>query len=97
MKKITIQIGAKTNPYFKVTYVVAFTTAPRAYDGFGTIELSAHDERSRYVLIREEHLAWQQGRYSSGIHACDTTDQVSHLDDATIIEILYQRLTQTPE
>lgn len=72
MKKITVTIG-KTS----VTYVLAATTAPSVYDTFGTLTLEAKFDESdgkpvRLILIREEHLAYQTMRYSSGLYGYAT-------------------------
>jgi hypothetical protein len=60
---IDIQIGGD-----RVVFVVAATTAPKSYDGFGTFtlaEIGTEDNPQRLVLIREEHLQWQTTRYGS--------------------------------
>jgi len=49
------------------TYHLAETTAPKAYDGFGTFTVAGYDN-VRFVLIRGDTLAWQTGRYQSGMH-----------------------------
>jgi hypothetical protein len=57
-----------------VLYFVAQTTAPIAYDGFGTINVfeswmyGGSGETVRVVLIRDEHFNWQTGRYNSGLY-----------------------------
>jgi hypothetical protein len=87
-----IQLGSQIN----LNYVVAVTTAPKAYDGFGTITLAPAylgDRDARLVLIREEHCNWQRGRYSSGMYSCCTEDGVSHYDESMLTEELYKRLT----
>ena len=60
------------------SYVLAATTAPPAYDGFGTFTVKDEldvvgDKPLRVVLIREEHLRWQFSRYSSGLFAYAAT------------------------
>jgi hypothetical protein len=55
-------------------YVIRYTTAPKSYDGFGTIDcgvIARDGEKDvRWVKIQEEHLAWQESRYASGMHCC---------------------------
>jgi hypothetical protein len=55
-----------------------YTTAPSAYDGFGTVELdpdAGTDNRGltiRKVAVEPDHLDWQMARYASGLHGCVT-------------------------
>src|ERR1700744_4961641 len=55
---------------------IRYTTAPAAYDGFGTREIDAdagRDHRGqvvRKVAIEAQHLDWQERRYGSGLHGC---------------------------
>ena len=54
------------------------TTAPEAYDGFGTVTLArtayqdAAGNRYRRVAMVPEHTAWQIARYRSGMFAALT-------------------------
>lgn len=62
-------------------YEIVLTTAPKDYDGFGTIELSPRvgldhcDRPLRRVAIRPEHWEWQTLRYGSGLHAVATESE----------------------
>jgi hypothetical protein len=90
-------INIKLGSDFNATYLVAATTAPKAYDGFGTIDLGGpitlgDNHEARIVLVREEHAQWQRSRYGSGGHCC-SEDAVSYLDEATVVEELYKRLS----
>lgn len=58
---IKVQLGDEP-----VNYVLGQTTAPQAYDGFGTISVLKTQD-VRIVLVREEHFTWQNGRYNSGM------------------------------
>jgi hypothetical protein len=61
--KVTIKIGDG-----EVTYAVKQTRAPRSYDGFGTFTLQdGLADNSRLVMVRKEHLTWQEGRNASGL------------------------------
>lgn len=80
----TIQISINGD---SVTYHARQTTAPRAYDGFGTIELKDLGTE-RIVLIRDEHLNWQTMRYSSGLHTPTEVEAPVEY----IIDELWQRL-----
>lgn len=71
LETVAISIGDET-----VNYFIATTSAPREFDGFGTLTLAEipagkHDKLWRVVLIRSEHLGWQSSRYSSGLHAVE--------------------------
>src|SRR5262245_46793952 len=60
---------------------MSYTTAPEAYDGFGTEELAVvgtcNGKPLRKVETPVEHVAWQRGRYWSGMHA--TYDEAEFL------------------
>jgi hypothetical protein len=49
------------------TIDLIITSAPAAYDGFGTYTI-ASSGTVRLVSIHHEHLGWQTGRYASGTH-----------------------------
>lgn len=59
-----------------LTWAVRYTTAPEAYDGFGTTHLGVvgkdanRGKAYRKVLINPQHLTWQSMRYGSGCCAC---------------------------
>jgi len=63
------------------------TTAPAAYDGFGTVELSPEvgtDMRGRplrLVVIQPDHLDWQLSRYSSGLHVACSREEAKRWPD----------------
>lgn len=70
---------------FEVMYVAKRTTAPRNYDGFGTLEIysslgfnhgSAVEDKelTRLVLVDTEHEKWQTGRYFSGLYSCEDAE-----------------------
>jgi hypothetical protein len=95
--KITVTIGK-----FERTYTLVETNAPPRYDGFGTFEVydsepnrrtprdRSEADRSRFVLVDDKHLEWQQGRYGSGLY----TYQVEENDLTTWVqEKLYKKLT----
>lgn len=66
--QVKIQIGDRLD----ALYIPAFTHAPRAYDGFGTIEvdkIQSGDKEERLVFIRKEHFEWQTLRYRSGAYS----------------------------
>jgi len=48
-------------------YLFATTTAPKVYDGFGTLTVEFTDDRTRLVAILREHKDWQINRYRSGV------------------------------
>jgi hypothetical protein len=58
---------------------VRYTTAPEAYDGFGTITVRVvgtfAGKPLRCVAIQPAHLEWQTCRYNSGLHPCWTQAQ----------------------
>lgn len=54
---------------------IRYTTAPDAYDGFGTVTLETlplknqhSDNPYRKVEIQDEALDWQTSRYASGMY-----------------------------
>jgi hypothetical protein len=101
MKTITIAINGDT-----VTYVLAATTAPKEYDGFGTFTLTTIDadvngraardgKALRVVLIRQEHLQWQTMRYHSGNEGWATVaDRFDYFDPEyfDVAPLLWTRL-----
>jgi hypothetical protein len=90
----TITVAIDDQP---VTYFVAQTTAPKAYDGFGTINVfetygdTGNERNVRIVLIREEHFNWQNGRYNSGLY------YATHYDKENIAQELWKRLAGQSE
>ena len=93
--KLEINVGS-----IKANYTLCLTDAPRAYDVFGTVNIIDYGQPvshpARLVAIREEHLAYQTGRYGSGLHcAWDGDEEIAgalHLTLRDIEEILFLRL-----
>jgi hypothetical protein len=90
--QITVTIGT-----FERSYTLVETNAPQRYDGFGTFEVydSGPKDRSdadqtRFVLVDDKHLEWQQGRYGSGLYVSKVEE-----NDLTnwVREKLYKKLT----
>ena len=75
----------------QVVYHVRETRAPKAYDGFGTFTISEYHGYGRLVAIRDEHYAWQTGRYSSGIFACEPPE---YFDQKAIETEIWKRIAQ---
>ncbi len=70
--RIKVAIGS-----FEREYVLVETTAPRRYDGLGTLEVydsGESGELNRFVLVDIKHLEWQQGRYGSGLYTYKEVD-----------------------
>jgi hypothetical protein len=80
---VTDSVDVKSTPVERIVTtassvdetVVGWTTAPEAYDGFGTETLTLDAGRDvgrglpvRKVLIRKKHFDWQTQRYGSGMH-----------------------------
>ena len=93
LDRITVGIDGEA-----VTYFIAQTTAPRAYDGFGTFTIYSYDfdedgravskDGFRMVLIREEHFEWQNGRYNSGLFYAIRPEDVDKQD---VVKALWKR------
>lgn len=81
---------------FTASYHLYEATAPREYDGFGTISLHDHVSAGdpRWVLIRTEHENWQVSRYASGMYTPRKMDAAEFMGvhDTWITEQLYKRL-----
>jgi hypothetical protein len=79
-----------------VRYRAYVTDAPGDYDGFGTLAVIENEE-FRIVLIREENLDWQWGRYSSGLHIIEKIADsfASHFTATDISKELWERLGKT--
>lgn len=73
-------------------YKIRYTTAPKDYDGFGTIDcgvIAKDGEKDvRWVRIDQDHLAWQEARYASGMHCCLDEKQFQ-----SMLVIIFQRVT----
>lgn len=92
---------------FKTVLHIHETTAPEAYDGFGTFTIAesrAHKGESRttrLVAIRQEHVEWQRGRYGSGFHASQPLGEHGstnfYLDVDDLIELFLARLMRKEE
>jgi len=67
-------VAAGWRMYQEANWVSRYTTAPEAYDGFGTTALGVvakmNNKQYRKVLIDPKHLKWQEMRYASGMCAC---------------------------
>lgn len=68
----------------KVETVIRYTTAPEAYDGFGTRTLYNrcgfdNGKPVRRVEIQVPHLEWQEQRYGSGMHVSLSEDGFERL------------------
>jgi hypothetical protein len=59
-------------------WIERWTTAPAAYDCFGTMELATegewHGRVLRRVLMHPEHATYQSDRYASGLHGTSDRD-----------------------
>lgn len=77
----------------KHTYAVVKTTAPAAYDGFGSFAFDHEGDGQRWVLVEIEHLAWQLARYQSGMYRVERVDATRV--QSTVEEILWSRIVTT--
>lgn len=70
-----------------------YTTAPEAYDGFGTQTItekafiSSKNQPVRLVETEENHTDWQQMRYSSGLHLCCPETDIEELINLIVFPI----------
>lgn len=94
-----IQAGERTQEYdiLGVTFHARCTRAQRAYDGFGTLELTNELQDSdgkpvRLVLIREDHLNWQESRYASGLGCFAFPPAELYIDSEVIADALWKKL-----
>ena len=81
---------------FDRTYGLYETSAPRNYDGMGTLEIvegsTDQGKPMRYVLIDETQLAWQEGRNSSGLHFTRAADvPISYVQDKLLRRLTGER------
>lgn len=79
------------------TYHIKQTSAPVAYDGFGTFtvqEWTGDGRTWRLVLILDRNLQWQSGRYSSGMYSATDPDWDCR---KAVIEKLWRRVEGRPE
>lgn len=84
--KIKLQIGT-----YKVEFVAMKTTAPREYDGFGTVHIypdEIEEKCERVVLVDTEHKTWQVGRYGSGLYSAEDLDGVDHYVQAQLLKLI---------
>lgn len=86
---VTVTINDET-----VIYHLRRTSAPVAYDGFGTFTVYQYDsgdkaDSFRIVAIRSEHVNWQTARYSSGNFASPWPDEWMCPE---VTKILWKRL-----
>ena len=85
---ITVKIGT-----FERTYTLVRATAPKEYDGFGTLEVyESGNKEERYVLIDVDHKEWQEGRYGSGLYTFKDIEENLIL---YVQEQLFKRLTES--
>lgn len=71
VKPIKVTIDEATT-----TYHLFMTSAPKAYDHGGTLEVPDAHPDARVVLVPEDAVEWSRGRYGSGLHAfCDMDDE----------------------
>jgi hypothetical protein len=72
MDKVTIKV---TIGEFTKEYILVETTAPRQYDGHGTLEIYEDSglDAPRMILVEKDNLAWQEGRNRSGLYTFDAT------------------------
>lgn len=88
----TVTIGSKTR-----TYYLWETSAPQAYDGFGTFTFSEtggkpNDEHyKRVVFVQVENAKWQEARYCSGLYA-PVKREIDPLIKGYIEEQLFTRM-----
>lgn len=67
--------------------LILYTSAPRDFDGFSTIELSVdagRDNRGkvlRKVSLEPRDREWQTGRYLSGLHGFTTPEEAAKYPD----------------
>lgn len=74
------------------TYMMAETTVPVDYDGFGTFTIHTIGPK-RWVLLEEEHVSWQTQRSASGMYSHAVCDG-PHLLRAAV-DRLWARLVGT--
>jgi len=92
-------INLHTNSFIRIAignqeaqFHIMTTDAPKEYDGFGTFCVGEF-KKERTILIRVEHLAWQQGRYQSGVYYVRASD----LGNEPVEEFLWSRIeARTP-
>lgn len=83
---VTVQIGPLTESYELVR-----TTAPPVADGGGVVEIYDDGQGTRYVLVPESQLAWQEGRNHSGLWSFQVTDAI---DQRSLSQQLWKRLVR---
>lgn len=70
-----------------------YTSAPEAYDGFGTKTItenafvSSKGQPVRLVETNPVHTDWQQMRYSSGLHLCVPESDVAEYLDLALFPV----------
>jgi hypothetical protein len=75
------ELGNQYFPKYEVTarvefpgYVTYVTTAPAAFDDFGTLAIREvtlqhlYNQHGRIIMVKEEHLEWQRMRNLSGMY-----------------------------
>jgi len=86
--KANIQIGDQNS-----SYTVYQTTAPRAYDYSGVIELMALSQGERIVMVPERIAAGQVRRYGSSLSEVKAVAG----DDSAMAKMLFRRLARRLE
>lgn len=83
-----------------VKWHVRITDAPKDYDGFQSHAIYEYDagpdnkkDSFRIVLIRDEHLDWQVGRYNSGWHYVNKPEEWQY---GEVVELLRKRMMGIP-
>jgi len=88
---VTVTIGNNSAKYH-----VKQTRAPKAYDGFGTFTLQhGLPDDNRLVMVRDEHLRWQEGRNGSGLGTFLAEPQGFDLHDVEVA--LWNKLAAEPQ
>ena len=97
-KPLTIKV---TIGRFDKEYVLVETTAPREYDGHGTLEIYEDSglDAPRMILVEKANMLWQEGRNRSGLYTFDTQEDALNPDTMKrfIEDRLYKRLTRNEE
>jgi hypothetical protein len=80
---------------FDREYILVETTAPRSYDGHGTLEMYTTERGGnkladlgpivpsttvRFILVEKEHVSWQEGRNHSGLYTFETQEDALNPD-----------------
>lgn len=95
-KTTKVTIGNTT-----INFILAATTAPEPYDAFDTFTIreieNPGEKLVRIVLIPEERLSWQVGRYGSGLYGWTTEAERFDYFDPEFIDVeklLWERISR---